>query len=455
MMGRFQRLLPDTLASRFVLLLAVAILVANLIGLAVLNLQQQRFDRQAVDDRWIARIAALVPAMESVDGSIRQSIAREASSRAARVRVGDTPLVTETARDSRSRFIAQGLGEALGREDVAVALLDRPRPPDTVSRPDENRRDRVVAVTIALSPRDGRAAWLNVTTRAEQQRPGPVAVDSRPFLTFLALSLLSVLGVGAVFAGRLTKPLRQLSDAAQAAGRGDRSARVPELGPREMRETARAFNAMQSEISRFDAERMRMLAAVGHDLRTPMTSLRIRAEMVDDAETRDAMVRTLDEMRVMADGLVSYAKDGRDAEDLQPVDLDELLGKLCNDRGARYRGTSGIRIAGRRVGLGRAIGNLIDNALRYGTDAIVTLRRDRQEAVITVDDSGPGIAPDLLDDMFDPFTRGDTSRNSETGGAGLGLAIARTIIVSHGGCIALENRPEGGLRATVKLQVGP
>lgn len=451
MMNRLRHLFPDTLAGRFVLLLAMAILAANLIGLAVLSLQQQRFDRQTFDDRRIERIAALIPVLETVDTDIRQVIAREASGRHVQVRVEDEPLLTEMATDSRSIAIAGGLGEILGHDDVSVAFIARPPSSDGFGRSGVSRSDRVIAVTIPLSARDGRAAWLNVTTGGRPSGPSPV--KSRPFLTLLALSLLCVLGVGTVFASRLTKPLRQLSEAAQAAGRGDRSARVPEEGAREMREAARAFNAMQAEISQFDAEQMRMLAAVGHDLRTPMTSLRIRAEMIDDEEQRDAMVRTLDEMTVMADGLVTYAKDGRDAEKMQPLDLGELLGKLCEDRGAQYNGASGIQVMGRRVGLGRAIGNLIDNAVRYGGNATVGLVQEGQNAVITVEDTGPGIPPDRLDDMFHPFTRGDNSRNIATGGAGLGLAIARTIILAHGGGITLENRAEGGLRAKARLQM--
>ncbi len=451
MMTRLKRLFPDTLAGRFVLLLAVAILAANVIGLGVLSLQQQRFDRQAIDDRWVARIAALIPALETVDADIRQVIVREASGRHAQVRVEDEPLLTRIATDSRSMSIAGALGETLGRDDVSAGLVDRPSSPGAFGRSGVSRSDRVIAVTIPLSARDGQAAWLNVTTGGRPSGPRPI--KNKPFLTFLALSLLCVLGVGTVFASRLTKPLRHLSDAAQAAGRGDRSARVPEEGAREMRQAARAFNAMQTEISQFDAERMRMLAAVGHDLRTPMTSLRIRAEMIDDEDQRDAMVRTLDEMTVMADGLVTYAKDGRDAERMQPLDLDGLLGKLCEDRGAQYNGVSDIQVMGRRVGLGRAIGNLIDNALRYGGNATVRLVQEGQNAVITIKDTGPGIPPDRLDDMFHPFTRGDDSRNIATGGAGLGLAIARTIILAHGGKITLENRAEGGLCASISLQM--
>ncbi|WP_162497337.1 ATP-binding protein [Roseovarius dicentrarchi] len=452
-MAAFRRLVPDTLAGRFILLLATAILTANLIGLAVLSLQQQRFDRQAIEDRWITRIAALVPVLETVDAPTRQVIAREASNRHVRVRVEHEPLLNESAADRRSVAISNGLREALERGDVFAAQISR-LPASAMQARDNGTPGRpMIAVTVPLSAKAGQPQWLNVIARGAMRHPGAAGIKSRPFLTFLGLSLLSVLGVGTVFASQLTRPLRQLSQAAQAAGRGDRSARVPEAGAREMREAARAFNAMQAEISQFDAERMRMIAAVGHDLRTPMTSLRIRAEMVEDDDQRAAMVRTLDEMTVMADGLVTYAKDGRDAEPMEPLDLEGLLSRICADRGAAYHGAPGLRILGRRVGLGRAIGNLIDNALRYGGAATVTLTQAQQHAVVTIDDTGPGIPEDRLEAMFHPFTRGDDSRSIATGGAGLGLAITRTIVLAHGGAITLENRAEGGLRATVRLPI--
>ncbi|WP_186766464.1 ATP-binding protein [Puniceibacterium confluentis] len=452
-MKRLGRLFPDALAGRIVLLLTTAILVANLIALVVLGFQQQRFDRQASEDREIERIAALVPAMEAVNARVRQVIARDASTRFARVSVDDVPLLNATGSDSRSRYIAQGLADTLGRDDLAVAIIDRLPPRGSPDHRSAFRKERVIGISVRLSAREGQGAWLNVMTSGASPRPG--RVDGKPFLTILGLSLLCVLGMGFVLARRLTKPLGQLSEAAQAAGRGDRSARVPEEGPREMREAARAFNAMQIEISQFDAERMRMLAAVGHDLRTPMTSLRIRAEMVDDDQQREAMVRTLDEMTVMADGLVSYAREGQDGEKMQTLDLGPLLTQLCADRGAVCDAASNVRVTGRRVGLLRAFGNLVDNALRYGQDATVSLSRDRQVAIVRITDSGPGIPPDRLEDMFRPFTRGDDSRNIETGGAGLGLSIAQTIILAHGGRITLENRAEGGLCATVTLPLQP
>lgn len=446
----FNRLLPAGLAGRIILLLAATLIIANLVALAVLDFQQERFDRQASEDREIERIAALIPAMEAVDAQVRQVIARDASTRFARVRVEDAPLLTETAEDSRSTNIAQVMMDTLGRDDVMVAIIDRPARHGSDEAEERERAGKsVIAITVPLTARDGQIAWLNVVTNGAAPRGGHL--DARPFFTVLALSLLCVLGVSVLLARQLTKPLARLSRAAEAAGRGDRTAQVPVEGAREMRKAAEAFNKMQGEISRFDAERVRMLAAVGHDLRTPMTSLRIRAEMIDDEALRDAMVRTLDEMTVMADGLVTYAREGQDGEPPTPVDLGALLAQLCEDRGATLSVVENVQVTGRRVGLGRAIGNLVDNAKRYGDGAVVTLSRGNDGAVITVDDSGQGIPSNRLEAVFQPFTRGEDSRSLETGGAGLGLSISRSIINAHGGSITLENRAEGGLRATVTL----
>lgn len=443
------RLLPHGLAGRIILLLISTIIIANLIALLVLGFQQQRFDKHASEDRQIERIVALIPAMQAVDDQVRQIIAKDATSRFARVQVEGTPLLEQTATDSRSEYIAQVLTDTLGLEDVRVAIVERVTSKGPPKPKGHNVSKKVIAVTTPLTARNGQQEWLNIVTSAAAPRKD--RFDAKPFFTVLGLSLLCVLGVSIMLAGQLTKPLAQLSQAAEAAGRGDRTARVPEGGPREMRKAAQAFNAMQAEISQFDAERVRMLAAVGHDLRTPMTSLRIRAEMLDDDSQREAMVRTLDEMTVMADGLVTYAKEGQEGEKMIPLVLGPQLTQICADRGVPCDAELDALVRGRRVGLGRAFGNLIDNALRYGGKAAVTLRTDGQNAIVTIKDDGPGIPPDQLDAMFQPFTRGDHSRSLETGGAGLGLAIARTIILAHGGKITLENLPEGGLQARVSL----
>ncbi len=438
------RLLPQGLAGRFALLLTAALVAANLVAFALLAKERDRMGREARAEREIERIVALVPALEEVAPPRRRGIARRASTPLARIRVEPRAAVGTQGGDRASRRLAARLSEALAPRAVRVGWPVTRRPGAGGAGP----RPLAFSVALDAAAPGGRPLWLNVVTRGGYR--GPDGAGGEALFLVLVTSLVAVLGVGLVFVRRLTRPLGALAAAARAAGRGDRTARVPETGAREMREAAAAFNAMQGRIARFEAERMRTLAAVGHDLRTPLTSLRIRTEMLDEAQ-RDPMVRTLDEMTVMADGLVAYARGDAEVEETGPVDLAALLTHLCGERGAALDVAEGATVAGRPVALGRAVGNLIDNAIRYGGAARVRLSREGEAATVSVEDDGPGIAPERLDAMMEPFVRGEASRSAETGGAGLGLSIARQIARAHGGTLTLQNRPGGGLRAALRL----
>ncbi len=237
-------------------------------------------------------------------------------------------------------------------------------------------------------------------------------------------------------------------------GRGDRRATVPEAGAREIREAASAFNDMQRRIEDHDRQRMRLLAALGHDLRTPITSLRIRTEMLEDAALRDPMIATLEEMTVMADDLLHFGAGAQTGEAPQETALRALLVRLCARLGATLAAGAEIRMAVRPVSLARALSNLIDNALRYGGQARVSLIRDGAEVVFRIEDAGPGIPEARLGDVVEPFVRGEESRSAETGGTGLGLAITRNIALAHGGALRLQNLPQGGLCAELRLPAG-
>ncbi|MFQ6549768.1 ATP-binding protein [Aestuariibius sp. 2305UL40-4] len=438
----FHRLLPNGLAGRFALLLIVSLVSANLLALAVLSFERVRLDRAALVAREEERILSLVPALEAAVPEARPRLAHAASTRFSRVTVDPEPLVMTQPDAPRSLALARALTEALDGRDVRAAIRVRPDSEAAGMR-------EAVAASVRLSiPEGGQAQWLNIRSRGRQ--PRPPGSDEGAFLLILVLSLAAVLGVGLLFVRRLTQPLTELASAARAAGRGDRSARVNAEGPREMRDAATAFNDMQARIARFDAERMRTLAAVGHDLRTPITSLRIRAEMLE-AEESGPMIRTLDEMTVMADGLVAYARGSSEGEPFRDVELGPLVERACVERGVPFDCHEEAILRGRPVALGRAIGNLLDNALRYGKSASASMIRDANVAVVTIDDDGPGIPDHMLTEVFAPFVRGEDSRSAETGGVGLGLAIVQDVIAAHGGTVALENLPEVGLRATVRL----
>ena len=265
------------------------------------------------------------------------------------------------------------------------------------------------------------------------------------------------IGLASVLVVRgLTRPLRDLSAAADRVGRDAGSIRVAEEGPAEVRHAARAFNAMQGRIRQLVDDRTQALAAVSHDLRTPITRLRLHAGFLDDAEIRDRIDASLDEMEAMVEATLAYLREGREAEERRPADLVAVLRTVCDaaaDAGGdvAYEGPETLVLPLRRVAVRRALANLVGNAVAYGGKARVALRREAGRAVVEVADDGPGIPDAELERVFEPFRRLEASRNRATGGVGLGLTIARRAVEAEGGTLRLANRPGGGLSALIAL----
>jgi signal transduction histidine kinase len=226
---------------------------------------------------------------------------------------------------------------------------------------------------------------------------------------------------------------------------------LPETGPSEVRDAARAFNVMQTTLREGIEERERFLAAVSHDLKTPVTRLRLRTEMLADSDLRDRFRTDLAEMQHMLEGALDYLRGEAIDEPIQPVDLVALAESLVDDFSAMAEITlhapASLRVACRPKALKRALSNLIDNALKYGARAEISLVSKPDGLSVTVDDDGPGLPEAELERVFEPFYRVEGSRSRDTGGAGLGLAIVRQIARGHGGEVRLANRPGGGLRA--------
>jgi len=232
---------------------------------------------------------------------------------------------------------------------------------------------------------------------------------------------------------------------------------LAEDGPDEVRVAARAFNQMQTRIRSFVDDRLRMLAAISHDLRGPITRLRLRAEqMAIDAETQRKTLADLDEMAQMVDSSLAFARDEAATEASQPVDVTALLATICDDavdagHRADFAFEERLVFEGRPLALKRLFANLVDNAVRYGRSAAARASVDALKLRVIVEDEGPGIPESEMENVFKPFFRVERSRNKRTGGIGLGLATARTIARAHGGDVSVENRPGGGLRAIVTL----
>jgi signal transduction histidine kinase len=252
------------------------------------------------------------------------------------------------------------------------------------------------------------------------------------------------------------RPFRQLAQAAQDLGQDINRPPLDLLGTTEIRQASAAFNAMQARIRQYIFQRTQMLAAITHDLQTPLTRMRLRLEKVSDRELQERLIGDLSAMQEMVrEGLV-LARSMDTTESMRMLDLDSLLEAVCADasdagQAVTLQGKASMAVLGRPLDLRRCLGNLIDNAVKYGHDARVCVDRITGTARIRIRDTGPGIPRSELGRVFDPFYRVETSRSRESGGTGLGLTIARNITEQHGGSITLTNHPEGGLEVTLML----
>jgi signal transduction histidine kinase len=282
---------------------------------------------------------------------------------------------------------------------------------------------------------------------------------SRWLLLVLALQL-AVLVACCWLAVRLaTRPLHQLAVAADALGPDLKAARLPEDGPSEVSRAARAFNAMQDRIATYMTERMQILAAISHDLQTPITRMRLRVDVMDDDEQGAKLRQDLHEMESLVKEGVTYARTLHGATEVPcRVDPDALLDSLVCDyvdagQAVSLEGRLGVSLMTRPQALRRILGNLVDNALKFGGTAEITASTlPGGQTLITVLDRGPGIPAESLEAVFEPFYRLEASRNRDTGGTGLGLAIARQLAMAMDATLTLHNRPGGGLEARLTLR---
>jgi len=340
-----------------------------------------------------------------------------------------------------ARWIARPLGRSLAARGLSTFEVGVPEQPGPGA-----------SGTIAAQVRLTDGSWLNISV--PDRGHGPPRLIA--FVGAIAVVGLGLAGLAVLVSRRVTAPLGRFSAAAARLGTDVDAPPMEETGPTEIREAAEAFNQMQQRIRRFVEDRTQILAAISHDIRTMLTRFALRAEYIDDDEQRAKALADLAEMRDMLDATLSLARDDAAAEARTAVDLSSLLQTLCNDladagQPVTYDGPDRAILACRPAVLGRAIANLIDNAIKYGGEAEVGLSDGAEEVVIRIADRGPGIPKTHREKVFAPFFRMEGSRSRDTGGSGLGLALARNIVRGHGGDITLEDRPGGGLVVRVAL----
>lgn len=389
------------------------------------------------------KAAAITRIIDSVAPGQRPDIARAASDQAftaqwlprredARVPVIDDPQFSEGATFLRKQ---------LGRPEARIEAFE---PGDWPA----DQPDRRYAVLIQLA--DDSWVEFSVASRSWGLK------EWMRNLIIIGLILLSTFIVALIATRHLATPLERFAEGARRFGVDFRAPPIPVVGPHEIRQAILAFNAMQAQLQHFVQDRTQMLAAISHDLRAPLTRMRLRGEFIDDAEQQSRLFRDVDEMQAMVNSALEFFRDEARLEHATAFDLAELLHTVVDDfkdagTEVSFEGAPRFVYMGRPIGIKRALVNLIDNASKYGSEPGVQLKAFMDRVEIRVHDRGPGIAPQFHEQVFAPFFRIEGSRNKHTGGVGLGLSAARATVLEHGGTLTLRNRRGGGLEVKVSL----
>ena len=396
-----------------------------------------------------ATVVSLAEALDTVPNAQRLAIITAARRPEIRIDLRDAPL---------SDLVNSGDLEAIRLRRRIRLLFAAPRPVVVATQPQQNwmgtGQDGML-VEVPLN--DGH--WLLFTTSFNSPplpRRAATEFSRAAFGAWLGFTAILVILLSILAARRLANPLSELAGAVEQLGAGGDAPLLRPKGPRELQVTIDAFNRMQERLRRFNDDRVQMLAAISHDLRTSLTRLKLRLEVGESPEQREKMADEIDAMGAMLNSILSFARDDAKREPRTLVDFDALAEGVCedaSDAGASvtYTGVRGATVSGRPAALRRAISNLIDNAVKYGGGAEVTLKAEGRLVVLAIEDHGPGIPRSEREKVFEPFYRIEGSRNPETGGVGLGLAVARSIAREHGGDIVLAARKGGGLSARLEL----
>ena len=432
--------------SQTLLLLLFALLITQAIGLGMLfALPVPRPDFNRLSD-----VSSMLGGMPERDQPLREERDKEL-----RLRLG--PIAPAQPRTlAADPALTHDLALRLGRPDAAVRLYFQPeRHPEWAAgqqrRWAQLRHREPIFFGHLLAAVRTPTAWRIVETP-----PAPlISPWQRRLMAWFALVALALVPLAWAFARALSQPIRRFADAADRLGTDPNAPAVAETGPAELRVAARALNRMQGRLAEYVSERTAMIGAIAHDLRTPLARVAFRVEGAPDP-LRERVLADVEQMQAMISATMGFVRGTAQPGERATVDLAGLVGALvAQDRDLDRAVSTGTlepaMVRGDPLALERLVQNLIDNGMTYAGAVEVSLRADAAEALVVVADRGPGLPPELLDRVFQPFARGDPSRNRETGGVGLGLTIARSIAEDHGGRLTLAARTGGGLQALLRL----
>ncbi len=467
-----RRFFPDSLAAWALLILIGGLAIAEVATLTAILQNRDLNNRMTGFFHLSERVSSMARAIANEPTASRKALAASLSSDTLAVSVdpaaaaegsdGDDAELAELEDILLARLSNSGIVDVNVQRNVSDdTSVDTDDSVDAKAGPVERFLSEIgqrysLSDSYIVSAQLGDGTWANFDVPV-----GPAPTWwSLNTVALTALIIALVLGASIWALRGLTAPYAVLAAASERLGRDINAEALPERGPREVRAAAHAFNLMQERLKKSFADRDQLVAAISHDLRTPTTRLRLRAEFIDDPDQRARMLADLDEIETMTRSVLAFASGSAQPEARETIDLVSLLRSLCDDLpGATLclsSDTPGrVGYWAQPVALRRCIANLIDNAIKYGSAARVALSVDRSAVRIVVDDDGPGIPAAETENVFRPFRRLEVSRNRETGGTGLGLTIARAVARAHGGDVVLSNRPGGGLRAEVVLPPAP
>lgn len=443
---------PRSMRGQLAILLLMALAVVQCISVWLFIEERSNSILATLAKDGTSRVLTVANVLENAPGDMHSTIMDAAGSLDFQLNVDDRALADSPGADPLP-FLAEHLRSVLAtspQRPVRLALVEgeATMPLPAGLRQDEDGDPNQLAVSVALP--DGR--WLN----ARIDTGGPPLQWAWPTLASMLLTGAVVIVVVWMMVGRISRPLQRLAENADRLGRGSAVHPVKASGPDEVRRLTTTFDDMADRIIRLLAERATMLAALGHDLRSPITAMRLRLEMVDDEETRERMGNCLDEMQTLVESALALARGAGTAEPVVRVDLGWMLGQLVDEL-REAGGDASLSIArdfiihGRQASLKRALRNIADNAIRYGGEARITLLGTDDMAQILIEDAGPGVPAHERERIFEPFVRLEGSRSRDTGGSGLGLAIAKMVIESHSGSLMVEDQNNSGARFAVGL----
>ncbi|MBL8569725.1 MAG: HAMP domain-containing protein [Phreatobacter sp.] len=431
--SRWRRFWPSGVAAQLALLVILAIIAIH----ALLTASFRLADRTvASPGETTGRLAAVVEILDRAPVDQRPGLLAAAAAGLPQLRLGLASASATLHEDARGGPDARHLGRALGPAFTVSTLL-----------PDEPQPSAVTTLAVRLRDLSFVVATL----------PRPPPPPAGPLTATIAFLIICAVLLGGWAGLALTRPLRRIAAAVESYGPGRETSPLAEDGPREVRIVARAFNRMQERIARLLDDRTRALAAVSHDLRTPITRLRLRAEAIPDAGERARTIADLDQMAALVQSALAHLRDGQSDEALTVVDLASLVQTVADqqaDLGRDIPVTVAERLAvrGRLLELERAVANLADNAGRYGRAPRIAVRRDDDAALVEIIDQGPGIPRERRSELLEPFVRGDAARTmNDHDGFGLGLTIARTVAEAHGGALELADGVDGAFVARLRL----